>query len=116
MRKLFTPSRAKSIFVLIQCSLVSIMLCAQHTTIPDYVLFSGNSAVSNEPVQKPSMHISAGVKLGANSTVLGGSIGSSQFVQSTGSTLIDANIFCLGTIQLAPNNTVSGRITAANSH
>ncbi len=77
---------------------------AQQTTMQDYVLFGGKSSVSN-----------GNVTLSSSTNVTGGSIGSYRLVTTTGNSNIAGNIYSGGTITLSNGNTVTGKITAANT-
>ncbi|MEO6490539.1 MAG: MBG domain-containing protein [Ferruginibacter sp.] len=78
--------------------------CYSQTTIQDYALFGGRPA-----------YTAGNVQMGSSVTIQGGSVGSYKLVKSTGSVTINANVYSGGTIQLANSNSVSGRISSANS-
>jgi hypothetical protein len=107
----------KSFFVVFGCLLFGNSLFAQQTKITDYVIFGGqkNLALPQSTPGAPGY----GVQLGSAANIQGGSIGSYHLVKSTGDVIIGTNstptnIYSGGIIQLASNNVVNGKITAAN--
>ncbi|MEJ7586606.1 MAG: hypothetical protein WKI04_03480 [Ferruginibacter sp.] len=115
MRPFFTLLNVKGIvFVILQC-LSATILNAQQTNIREYVLFSGNGSYPGGERQKYPGPPGYAVQLGSFSTIQGGSVGSYRLVTSTGTAVINANIYSGGTIKLAHGNTVNGKIAAANS-
>ena len=81
----------------------------QQLGLADFVLLSGSGGAGT------SVPAGSGyVLLSSSSTINGGSIGSFNQVQSTGTASIVANVFSQGTILLANSNDISGRIAAAN--
>ena len=107
------------VFIMIQClfltTTLTTTLSAQQTNIKDYVIFGGNGSCPGGVGVKAPLAPGCAVQLGPASNIQGGSVGSYRLVKSTGSATINANIFCGGTIQLANSNSVTGKITAANS-
>ncbi len=92
---------------------------APQTTISEYVLFGGTA--SSLPGQTTPSSPGYAVQLGSSSSIQvsssgqAGSIGSYKLVKSTGNITVNANIYSGGTVQLSNSNTVSGKITAANT-
>ena len=84
---------------------------AQVLQITDFVMFAGNGGPGTTN-PGPSGY---GVIMGSSSTITGGSVGSYEKVQTTGGTSFYSNIYSGGTVDLTNGNTVTGRITAANS-
>ena len=76
---------------------ISINSNGQQLKISDFVLFG-----------------SASVNISPAANIQGGSIGSFSFIKTSGKATLNTNIYSGERIQLSNNNTVSGRITAAN--
>jgi len=90
--------------------LATLTVKAQVLQMTDFVMYSHNGG----PGTTPPGASGYGVIFGS-ATINGGSIGSAALVQSTSGASISANIFSGGKVTLANGNTVTGRITAANS-
>jgi hypothetical protein len=101
----------KKYFILLLCIFFGGILYAQQTSISDYVLFGGKTATGQTAPSAPGY----GVLIGYSNNIQGGSIGSYNLVKSTGNITINGNIYSGGNMQLANSNTVTGKITAANS-
>ncbi len=106
-----------SIFVLILSIFACNTLLAQQTKISDYVIFGGTNGQAGKTAPAAPGY---GVTIGSPSTIQGGSIGSYQFIRSTGSVTFgtaanQTNIYSGGTIALAGSNIVRGNIAASNS-
>src|SRR6185312_12411433 len=83
--------------ILCVISLLPAITHGQNLKINDFVLF-GNK-----------------VQIGSSSSISGGSIGANILVTSAGNLSNTGNIYSGGTVVLANNNVISGKITAANS-
>ena len=95
----FIKAKPSPIIFAIALYLIGFTANAQRTTVSDFVLFGGTS----------------GVDISSTATINGGSIGSFSLIKTSGSATISANIFSGGKVQLYNSNTVTGRITSANS-
>ncbi len=96
-------------------SLLSIHAGAQQLNITDFVLFGGNGNCPGGPGQSVAPSPGCAVQLGSSTSIQGGSIGSYTLVKSTGNATVTGNIYSGGTVVLANSNTVTGKITAANT-
>ena len=105
--------RKKWYFILFPCLLSGNLLNAQQTGISDFVLFGGTISVL--PGQTAPASPGYSVQIGSSSNVQGGFIGSFKLVKSTGTAIVNGNIHSGGIVELANSNTVTGKITAANS-
>ena len=98
-------------FTFILFLLSTLTTFAQTLQMSDFVLFGGNGGTGTTTPASPGY----GVQLGSSTTVNGGSVGSLKLVKSTGNSSITGNIYSVGTVVLNNSNTVTGKITAANS-
>src|SRR6187431_204460 len=76
----------------------------------EFVMYANNGG----PGTTPPGASGYGVIFGS-ATINGGSIGSAALVQSTSGANLSCNIYSGGKVILSNGNTVTGRITAANS-
>ena len=89
---------------------------AQQLKMYDFVLFGGNGNCPNGAGQKAPLAPGCAVQIGSTNNINGnGLIGSYSLVQSTGNANIEGSLHSGGLISLSNNNTLSGRITVANS-
>jgi hypothetical protein len=88
---------------------------AQQLKITDFSLFGGNGNCPGGPGQYRPSSPGCGVIIGTGAKINGGSIGSYSYVQTNSGVNISGNIYSGGSINLASLDTVSGRMTAANS-
>ena len=113
---LYFTSVCKSIVVLlISFCFSNLQGTAQQLNISDFVLFGGNGNCPTGAGQSAVPSPGCGVQVGSSSSIQGGSVGSYKLVKSTGTSTFTGNIYSGGTVVLANNNTVTGKITAANS-
>jgi hypothetical protein len=115
MKKFFSLQGffVKPVIGLLICTLLGpLNSSAQQLRIFDFAIFGGNGTCPNgQTLSSPQ----CAVQLGSATFVNGGSVGSYRLVKSTGNINIAGNIHSGGTIELANGNSVSGKITAANS-
>ena len=86
---------------------------AQVQNLNDYVLFAGNGTVPGTPCTNPGSPGFA-VQLSSSTTVNGGILGSYVLVKTTGTSTITGSIRSSKFVILSNNNTVGGKIAAAN--
>ncbi len=106
----FYPTIFKSFIITFICLLFNNNLQAQQTQISDYVIFGGKQTAAG---QTAPLFPGYAVQLGSSTTISGGKVGSSNLIQTTGNSTINADIFSGGTIDLTNSNSVTGRLTAA---
>src|SRR6185503_11926543 len=87
---------------------------AQQTGISDFALFGGNGSCPGGSGQKTPSSPGCGAIIGSGSKLLGGAVGSYSFIQANNNVSINGSVYSGGTISFSSNDTVSGRITAAN--
>ncbi len=105
----------RSMAIVCIAAAVPVLSHAQQLKINDFALFGGNGNCPGGPgLFKPSSP-GCGVIIGAGAKIQGGSIGSYSYVQGTSAINISGNIYSGGTINFGSLDTVSGRMTAANS-
>lgn len=100
-----------SFLAMLCAALMASTVQAQVTQITDYAMFSGNGG----PGTTNPGASGYGVILGSSTNINGGNIGSYALVQTTGGASFSGNIYSGGKVILANGNSVTGRITAANS-
>ncbi|PWT78808.1 MAG: hypothetical protein C5B59_01055, partial [Bacteroidetes bacterium] len=86
---------------------------SQQLSITDFAIMGG-SATPQPGASTPAVPGRA-VQLGSSTNIQGGAVGSFILVTTTGNTVINANVYSNGTVQLTNSNTVTGRIAVANS-
>lgn len=84
---------------------------SQQLKITDFLLFSGSGLSGASVPGAPG----CGVIYGSSYALQKGAIGSFSLVKATDNAVISGNIYSGGKVILANNNTVSGKITAANA-
>lgn len=84
---------------------------AQTNTLSQYVLFSGNGGAGTTVPASPGY----GIHLGSPCVINSGNVGSYKLVKTLGSGIFGGNINSGGSIILSTSNSVTGKITAANS-
>ncbi len=92
-----------------------ILTHAQQLKINDFALFGGNGNCPGGPGQYRPSSPGCGVIIGSGAKIQGGSIGSYSYIQGASAINISGNIYSGGTINFGSLDTVSGRMTAANS-
>jgi hypothetical protein len=90
-------------------------LHAQQLNIDSFAVFGGNGLCPGGQGQTHCLSPGCSVQIGSSSSILGGSVGSFRLVTTSSSVSITGNIFSGGSVQLGNSNTVTGRITSANS-
>src|SRR4051812_5447060 len=110
----FSTTLCKLVTVVI-IILVSINAKAQQLSITDFVLFGGNGSCPTGAGQSIPPTPGCGVQLGSSTNIQGGSIGSFNLIKTTGNSTMNTNLYSGGTIVLSNSNTVTGKITVANS-
>lgn len=94
--------------------LLAIRSNAQDLKIADFVVYASTNNIS----QSLLLQLTAkgyGIQVGSGSKVISGSIGSCFPIKTTGIATLLSNLHSGSTIQLAPGNIVTGKISAANS-
>lgn len=114
MTRFFTHRRKGILLFLLQFIFTGTSLLAQETRISDYVIFSGDGSYPGAVEQRKPARPGCSVQLGSLSYIQGGSVGSYGLIKSTGNVTFESNIYSRASIYLSNNNTISGRISAAN--
>lgn len=101
----------KKLLFLIAFAVSILSLQAQVLQVTDFVMYTGNGG----PGTTNPGAAGYGIILGSSSTINNGALGSLANVQTTGGAAISGNIYSGGKVILANGNSVTGRVTAANT-